>query len=245
MFIISGWQITHSQPYGAAHNFDDFNQFSTLQHYAPFREIPENNRHFYHSLRPGQQQYFPSPQNFNQNYETAKKQNISKWVKGPLVFATTTSAPTSRPQSGLDNKQQSFPSHYNFNQNSVADNHSNPNKWVNGPLVFATTTPASSTKPQVILGKDIQTTVQFIPFATTPTPEFLECFIHCPTTSQYDPVCASNRQQYHNEQKFICAKRCGQGMLYLNLVPRTQQMARYSVRGICYVKFLNALFNCQ
>uniref|UniRef100_A0A1I8ND39 Uncharacterized protein n=1 Tax=Musca domestica TaxID=7370 RepID=A0A1I8ND39_MUSDO len=49
----------------------------------------------------------------------------------------------------------------------------------------------------------------FLPRATTPSPEFLACIQRCPTTSEYNPICASNRQMYGNEQKFNCARRCG------------------------------------
>ncbi|XP_017470818.1 PREDICTED: uncharacterized protein LOC108362393 [Rhagoletis zephyria] len=45
--------------------------------------------------------------------------------------------------------------------------------------------------------------------ATTASPAFLRCFGSCPTTSEYNPICASNRQQYQNPQKFDCARRCG------------------------------------
>ncbi|CAD7003725.1 unnamed protein product [Ceratitis capitata] len=38
---------------------------------------------------------------------------------------------------------------------------------------------------------------------------FLDCFGNCPTTSEYNPICASNQQQYQNPQKFDCARRCG------------------------------------
>ncbi|XP_037825987.1 uncharacterized protein LOC119613981 [Lucilia sericata] len=51
--------------------------------------------------------------------------------------------------------------------------------------------------------------VPFIAAATTPTPQFLDCFSRCPTTSEFNPICASNREQYGNEQKFNCARQCG------------------------------------
>lgn len=51
----------------------------------------------------------------------------------------------------------------------------------------------------------------FIPRRTTPTPEYLRCLQNCPTTSEVNPVCASNREQYGNEQKFNCARNCGLG----------------------------------
>ncbi|XP_073843977.1 uncharacterized protein [Musca autumnalis] len=53
------------------------------------------------------------------------------------------------------------------------------------------------------------TLTPFLPQTTTPSPQFLECIQRCPTTSEYNPVCANNRQMYGNAQKFNCARRCG------------------------------------
>lgn len=152
MFIFSGWQIIQLQSHVFQRNFNGFNQFST------FQQTPDNNRHFFYFPRPRQHQSFPPNHNYNQNAVIGSRLNISKWVNYPLVFATTTTAPTKKPE-------------FDF----------------------------------------IQPTTPFILTATAPTPEFLDCFGHCPTTSEYNPICASNRQQYHNEQKFLCARHCGQG----------------------------------
>ncbi|XP_013115640.1 uncharacterized protein LOC106093172 [Stomoxys calcitrans] len=55
----------------------------------------------------------------------------------------------------------------------------------------------------------IPTLAPFLPTVTTASPQHLECIRQCPTTSEYNPICASNRQMYGNEQKFNCARNCG------------------------------------
>lgn len=47
------------------------------------------------------------------------------------------------------------------------------------------------------------------PVTTTPGPAFFRCFESCPTTSQYSPVCGSDAQNYHNDQKLRCTNECG------------------------------------
>lgn len=117
-------------------------------------------------------------------------------------------------QSGLPNPNwlSGFPRprQNNFNFQSGL---SNPN-WLNPgqALVFATTTARPQDSIVFINNQPaVATMVPFIPSATTPSPEFLDCFGRCPTTSEFNPICASNRQQYGNEQKFNCARQCGAG----------------------------------
>ncbi|XP_046808462.1 uncharacterized protein LOC111681106 [Lucilia cuprina] len=120
--------------------------------------------------------------------------------------------------------QQQFPPDFQFNQlrpfgnfprqnniNSQGSGLNNQN-WL-GPgqqLVFATTTSAPGNSVVFVNNQPaVPTMVPFIAAATTPTPQFLDCFSRCPTTSEFNPICASNRQQYGNEQKFNCARQCG------------------------------------
>uniref|UniRef100_A0A1B0CK96 Kazal-like domain-containing protein n=2 Tax=Lutzomyia longipalpis TaxID=7200 RepID=A0A1B0CK96_LUTLO len=42
-----------------------------------------------------------------------------------------------------------------------------------------------------------------------PSETFLRCVDNCPTTSEYNPVCGSDMQSYHNMAKFGCAVSCG------------------------------------
>ncbi|XP_053955653.1 uncharacterized protein LOC128861508 [Anastrepha ludens] len=93
------------------------------------------------------------------------------------------------------------------------------------PLIFSNEgqqTPSQTTTPRTQQSSNIgDSDVVFInnrpmvatmaPFTarTTASPQFLNCFGSCPTTSEYNPVCASNQQQYQNQQKFDCARRCG------------------------------------
>ncbi|XP_030557363.1 uncharacterized protein LOC115760247 isoform X2 [Drosophila novamexicana] len=55
----------------------------------------------------------------------------------------------------------------------------------------------------------VGTMTPFVSAAPAPTQQFLDCFGRCPTTPEYNPICASNRQMYLNEQKFNCALFCG------------------------------------
>ncbi|XP_030385696.1 uncharacterized protein LOC115632608 [Scaptodrosophila lebanonensis] len=89
-------------------------------------------------------------------------------------------------------------------------------------LVFQTTpsTSTSDLSTQTTTARPISSWVlvnnepvigNIVPFATArpPTPQFLDCFGRCPTTSEYNPICASNMQMYLNEQKYNCARFCG------------------------------------
>ncbi|XP_065360697.1 uncharacterized protein LOC135954451 isoform X1 [Calliphora vicina] len=97
----------------------------------------------------------------------------------------------------------------NFNTQSGLNNQN----WLSPgqQLVFATTTSSPQDNSVVFVNNQpaVPTMVPFIPAATTPTPQFLDCFSRCPTTSEFNPICASNREQYGNEQKFNCARQCG------------------------------------
>lgn len=107
-----------------------------------------------------------------------------------------------------------YQSRQNFNQNFERNSRLTNQDFGQTP-VFATTTAAPTTSARVVIVNNQPTVPTMVPFmerATTPTPQFLDCFSRCPTTSEFNPVCASNREQYGNEQKFICAQRCGAGM---------------------------------
>lgn len=81
----------------------------------------------------------------------------------------------------------------------------------------------------------IATLVPFMPTATTASPSFLACFERCPTTSEYNPICANNRQLYANEQKFNCARLCGAGKLivYLYRVWSRAYRCTYVCLSVC------------
>ncbi|XP_014094824.1 uncharacterized protein [Bactrocera oleae] len=65
--------------------------------------------------------------------------------------------------------------------------------------------------PNVVFINNQPMVATIAPFTarTTSSPQFLNCFGSCLTTSEYNPVCASNQQQYQNPQKFDCARQCG------------------------------------
>ncbi|XP_036336734.1 uncharacterized protein LOC118746879 [Rhagoletis pomonella] len=52
---------------------------------------------------------------------------------------------------------------------------------------------------------------------TVPSPEYLACLRACPTTMEYNPVCGSDSQNYHNNARLDCAARCGQDVVFVRL----------------------------
>ncbi|KAH8235279.1 hypothetical protein KR032_011977, partial [Drosophila birchii] len=50
--------------------------------------------------------------------------------------------------------------------------------------------------------------------AATPAnqePRYLACLQTCPATSEYNPICGSDNNNYYNLNKFNCAVTCGLG----------------------------------
>lgn len=47
---------------------------------------------------------------------------------------------------------------------------------------------------------------------------FRNCLGGCQSTSQYNPVCGSDRQLYNNLGRLACANQCGAGIYFLNHV---------------------------
>ncbi|XP_011182480.2 uncharacterized protein LOC105212284 [Zeugodacus cucurbitae] len=47
---------------------------------------------------------------------------------------------------------------------------------------------------------------------TVPSPRYLACLQACPSTMEYNPVCGSDNQNYHNQFRLECAARCGQAV---------------------------------
>ncbi|CAH2004590.1 unnamed protein product [Acanthoscelides obtectus] len=45
--------------------------------------------------------------------------------------------------------------------------------------------------------------------SVTSSPEFIRCLAECPSTSEYNPICASDMVSYNNPGKLRCAQRCG------------------------------------
>ena len=74
-----------------------------------------------------------------------------------------------------------------------------------GDLLFSTPNRSSSTT----------TTDNPVNVVTTPSPQFLACMQSCPSTMEYNPVCGSDSQNYHNEWRLQCAQRCGKNVAML------------------------------
>ncbi|CAD7003731.1 uncharacterized protein LOC101455129 [Ceratitis capitata] len=52
---------------------------------------------------------------------------------------------------------------------------------------------------------------------TVPSPQYLACLAACPSTMEYNPVCGSDNQNYHNHARLDCATRCGQVVSYVRM----------------------------
>lgn len=52
---------------------------------------------------------------------------------------------------------------------------------------------------------------------TVPSPRYLACLRACPTTMEYNPVCGSDSQNYHNHARLDCAARCGQDVVFVRM----------------------------
>ncbi|KAH8232754.1 hypothetical protein KR038_007591, partial [Drosophila bunnanda] len=71
--------------------------------------------------------------------------------------------------------------------------------------------------------KDRQPQLPTVPEASSSTttgatpinqePRYLACLQTCPKTSEYNPICGSDNNNYYNQNIFNCAVRCGLGKL--------------------------------
>ncbi|XP_023304608.2 uncharacterized protein LOC111686485 [Lucilia cuprina] len=52
---------------------------------------------------------------------------------------------------------------------------------------------------------------------TTASPQFLACMQSCPSTMEYNPVCGSDMENYHNNGRLGCAQRCGKNVAALRM----------------------------
>lgn len=59
-----------------------------------------------------------------------------------------------------------------------------------------------------VSGFDPVTTTTLSP-TSAPTPQYLACMQQCLTTNEYNPVCGSDGQNYHNAARLKCSQQCG------------------------------------
>lgn len=71
---------------------------------------------------------------------------------------------------------------------------------------FTGTSVATAT-PTTVAGGVTTTTAR--PAPTTGSPAYIQCLANCPTTSEYNPVCGTDRVSYNNRQRLDCANFCG------------------------------------
>ncbi|XP_065360867.1 probable basic-leucine zipper transcription factor G [Calliphora vicina] len=88
----------------------------------------------------------------------------------------------------------------NNNNNNVffpGNTNSNNNNVNNGNIVTTTAAPAGT--------------------VTTASPQFLSCLQSCPSTMEYNPVCGTDMENYHNNGRLGCAQRCGKNVAALRI----------------------------
>ncbi|KAI8120264.1 DIS3-like exonuclease 2 [Lucilia cuprina] len=54
-------------------------------------------------------------------------------------------------------------------------------------------------------------------FNNNASPQFLACMQSCPSTMEYNPVCGSDMENYHNNGRLGCAQRCGKNVAALRM----------------------------
>ncbi|XP_067645862.1 uncharacterized protein [Eurosta solidaginis] len=85
-----------------------------------------------------------------------------------------------------------------------------PQQW--GGPVF--TNPFLPNRPDLISSS---TSASPASSASVPSPQYLACLRACPSTMEYNPVCGSDSQNYHNHARLDCAARCGQDVTFVRI----------------------------
>lgn len=66
------------------------------------------------------------------------------------------------------------------------------------------------------------------------------------TTNQYNPVCGTDNQTYHNQERLDCARECGVSKYFIDRKERFNYVARFIlITAFCAVvhgKFVKYLF---
>ena len=143
--------------------------------------------------------------NFIQFLENKYRFNIicnkwNYWNKNYFITALLISAALARPQRfptqqfpGQQFPIQQFPGNIFFPGTGTGNGNGNGN--------IVTSTAAPTTGATV----------------TTASPQYLACLQSCPSTMEYNPVCGSDNENYHNSGRLSCAQRCGKGKSKINI----------------------------
>lgn len=81
-----------------------------------------------------------------------------------------------------------------------------------GPQAFPTDRPQQRpTRPIVSSTTDSSGTT-----TTTASPSYSACLAACGSTSEYNPVCGTDRVTYNNKGRLRCANQCGNSKQKIN-----------------------------
>lgn len=162
--------------------------------------IIAQNRQFNH-FPPNSQSNIPYPNNpFLQNSQPNPIQNnppSTNWFE-MNPFSTNQQGSNPFPNNPFFQSigPQQFPQQNQ--QPSGQQSNQSPSQW---PFQQPTRQPQWTTTPRPITAAPNP--------MTTKSPQFFNCYHNCTTTGQYNPVCGSDGESYHNDQKLQCTNNCG------------------------------------
>ncbi|KAF5297619.1 hypothetical protein FQR65_LT09946 [Abscondita terminalis] len=109
--------------------------------------------------------------------------------------------------------ESDFQSSRQFSQNRQFDQENIPSAFNNFPISGQENNFGSGSQrqdPAFIESLNPSTPSSTEPtISTTTSRAYLACFQTCPATTEYNPICGTNNQTFHNMSRFRCARKCG------------------------------------
>ncbi|XP_037974966.2 uncharacterized protein LOC105389939 isoform X1 [Plutella xylostella] len=215
----------HHSPQPHAPYFQD-NQYGHFNHPDPWFGRPPNSGHSPlrpngapnfkpwlensdHDKFPGQHEMFESPGQGSWQNQIPTQTSTSSWQNQIPTLTSTPSWQNTSPQGtnsvDLNNKPQ-----VDSGSNTQPDDSSNFNNTNNDE-----DDNADDDEPVAVLGRPVLVSavsppIDGIKFNNNSTdPVQTQCAQDCPTTTEYAPVCGTNKITYYNPGRFKCARDCG------------------------------------
>ncbi|XP_037974969.2 uncharacterized protein LOC105389939 isoform X5 [Plutella xylostella] len=162
-----------------------------------------------HDKFPGQHEMFESPGQGSWQNQIPTQTSTSSWQNQIPTLTSTPSWQNTSPQGtnsvDLNNKPQ-----VDSGSNTQPDDSSNFNNTNNDE-----DDNADDDEPVAVLGRPVLVSavsppIDGIKFNNNSTdPVQTQCAQDCPTTTEYAPVCGTNKITYYNPGRFKCARDCG------------------------------------